>query len=156
MSVWIRNPELVEKLRQYWANGMTAPVMAAALGHGITPRAVRAKALTLGLGKRRGGFTLPYQVGMGVSTRKEKTAPEKLSLTPEDAPAPIGPIGDFPSGRTCRFIHGEVSSGEWRCCGHPGLPWCEYHQNRFCARATGKSSVNQQYLRNSGFSRFGL
>lgn len=156
MSVWIRNPGLVEKLRQYWANGMTAPVMAAALGHGITPRAVRAKALTLGLGARRGAFLLPYQVGTGLSMRKEKTAPAKVAVQPDDAPPPIGPIGDFPSGRVCRFIHGEVGSGEWRCCGHPGSPWCAYHRSRFCAGATGKSNVNQQFLRNSGFGRYGL
>lgn len=131
MSVWIRNPELVEKLRQYWANGMTAPVMAAALGHGITSRAVRAKALTLGLGARRGAFLLPYQVGTGLSMRKEKTAPANVAVQHDDAPPPIGPVGDFPSGQTtCRFIHGDVGRGEWRLCGHPGYPYCQVHFRR--------------------------
>lgn len=54
---------------------------------------------------------------------------------PVDEPAPIGDVGDFPADRTtCRYIHGDISSGTWRACGHPGYPWCSHHQSRFCTK----------------------
>lgn len=156
MSAWTKHPELVDRLGQYWASGMSSPYIAAALGHGLTPRAVRAKAATLGLGHRKtNGFVLPYQSGSGVSTRKEKTPPAKVATPQEGAPVPIGMVGDFPDRErsTCRFIHGEVGKGEWRLCGHSGYPWCAFHRDSFTTAATNRSNVNRDILRLSGINR---
>lgn len=45
------------------------------------------------------------------------------------APLPVGPIGDFPSGRTCR--HPVNDEGQpFQCCGHEGYPYCSFHAAR--------------------------
>jgi hypothetical protein len=53
----------------------------------------------------------------------------KIEIAKPKAPAPIGPIGDFPAGATCRHIAGEPH-GAFQCCGHPGFPYCEFHTAR--------------------------
>lgn len=52
-----------------------------------------------------------------------------------DEPEPIGPIGDIPAFG-CRFIRGEVNE-QFRMCGHPGFPWCDYHKSR--VQSSGKA-----------------
>lgn len=58
-----------------------------------------------------------------------------------DEPEPLGPVGAFATG--CRWIHGEVAAGDWRCCGHdtePGSPWCPHYASRvYNAAATAQS-----------------
>lgn len=58
-----------------------------------------------------------------------------------EEPEPLGPVGAFATG--CRWIHGEVAAGDWRCCGHdtePGSPWCPHYASRvYNAAATAQS-----------------
>ncbi len=98
------------------------------------------------------GFAMPMIAGLGMSVAKDKKPP--VFMGKDGHPEPLGPIADFPSDRTtCRYIHGEPSSGDWRCCAHPGFPWCEVHAKRFAAPATNKSNVDPKMLRNSGADR---
>lgn len=98
------------------------------------------------------GFAMPLVAGLGLSVLKAKKPPTFASK--DGHPQPIGPIADFPAKLdTCRFIHGEVSSGSWQCCGLPGFPWCEFHEKRFTAPSTGKPNVDKAMLKASGILR---
>ena len=50
----------------------------------------------------------------------------KVTLVKPKAPEPIGPIGDFPAGQTCRHIAGDPGK-DFQCCGHHGFPFCDFH-----------------------------
>ena len=154
MSVW-NDPQMVSRLKQYWLSGMTGPAIAGALGHGLTPRAVRAKAKNLGFPQRNVVFILPYQGHAGASRNKTKTEPVKPAVSKADEPKPIGLVADFPDRErsSCRYIHGEVSSGNWQLCGMPGYPWCEHHTARLNTPQTGVSKIDAKVVRNSGINR---
>ena len=75
------------------------------------------------------GMVFPVQNNKRVyssATRARSSAKMKLpSLSSE--PTPIGPVGDFPTATSCRYISGETGP-EFRMCGAPGYPWCDYHK----------------------------
>lgn len=51
---------------------------------------------------------------------------------PEPAPVsqpPIGPALVSVGRGRCQFIYGDVAGNDWRMCGHPGFPWCDYHRS---------------------------
>jgi len=73
------------------------------------------------------GFALGLIPGLGISVSKDKKDPYKAS---KDILEPLGPVGDFPPGQTCRAISGDVSTGNWQCCGRPGYPYCAAHKEK--------------------------
>jgi len=77
------------------------------------------------------GFALAMIPGLGFSVSKDKKDPYKPS---KDILEPLGPIGDFPPGRTCRAISGDVALGNWQCCGRPGYPYCAAHKERLTVK----------------------
>lgn len=77
------------------------------------------------------GFALGMIPGLGMSVRKDKADPYKAL---KDFLEPLGPVGDFPPGRTCRAISGDVATGVWQCCGRPGYPYCAAHKERLTVK----------------------
>lgn len=103
----------VSQLRAMHAEGLSFTLIADAIGRGITGMALRKKASRLGLKRERAKATKP----MG---------PKRVPKPPKPiAPESIGPIEDIADG--CRFIAGDPKQPGWRMCGHPGAPWCEFH-----------------------------
>lgn len=76
-------------------------------------------------------------------------------IPPKEEPAPIGLVTDFPDREraTCRYIHGDVSSGTWQLCGVVGYPYCAFHAARFYVPQSGKSSVDKAMIAKSGILR---
>lgn len=53
-----------------------------------------------------------------------------------DEPEVIGPPNDFPPSGTCQYTRDDVAKLDWRMCGHPGFPWCQWHlENRISPKA---------------------
>lgn len=129
------DPEREAEMKRLWEDGYSAPQVASVLGGGVTRSMVLGKVLRMGL-QRSGPGKAP------VRTRPDRkrhndgviVAPLLVFEVPPDEPEAIGPIRDFPTGCTCRFIHGDVQSPDWRCCGAPALsytrPWCKHHAAR--------------------------
>lgn len=124
----------VEILRRGWKDGASAREISSSLKFKFSRNAVCGKADRLDLPQRDPSLnhswshrTKPY-----ISKPKPKAIP-RIQI-PEDAsdPEPIGPIGDFPAGQTCRFIAGEVKN--FQCCGLPGFPWCDFHAAKFLVK----------------------
>lgn len=95
----------------------------------------------------------PFSIRMTKEhAEKKKKFVEKLrvqAIVEAEAPAPLGPIGDYPdSGSYCRFLHGDVGSLTWQVCGHPRhgkTPYCEYHYQKL---RDGTSKVKSANTRN--------
>lgn len=106
-----------ERVRELWTAGTTQREIGRRVG--ISKNTVPGIVRRLGLPKRPqdlrrkpGGWTA-----------------RKIELAKPKPPEPIGPIGDFPAGDTCRHIAGTVTA-QFQCCGHPGYQFCAYHAGK--------------------------
>ena len=126
-----------ERLKELWAAGNTASQIATLMGNKYSRSAIISKANRLHLAPRAAYGTGAYshrtkpQISkppFRAPAIKEKTEATDLAH-PSNEPEPIGPINDFPR-RGCRWISGDVRSGDWRCCGASGDPWCPHHAAR--------------------------
>lgn len=113
-----------------WSNGASQRDIAQKIGK--SKNAVAGMIARFGLPKKTEGRGVPR----GWSAKRINDARPKQ----EPAPSPIGPLNDFPPHGTCLHTADNPGTGQdWRMCGHPGRPWCEYHAAKgFMAR---KSSV---------------
>lgn len=120
-------------------------------GGGQTRNAVIGRAARMGVGfqtksgwPQRGGMSAPRQKAISgtnqhvvsvarVQARAASVAPQLRVRASE--PEALGPVEEFSPAGTCRWIHGDVAAGGWRCCGQPGFPWCAHH----AARASGRT-----------------
>lgn len=119
-------PADVALLKQLWDNGLSGTQISFALHGRFSGKAVIGKANRLHLEPRDSTMNrswahrtkpqMPHQP-------KPKVPAKVIEALPE--PKPIGPIGTFPEGRTCRYIADEVRG--FQCCGHPGYPYCSFH-----------------------------
>lgn len=128
MRSW--NHETVEKLLALNEQGLSASVMAAALGNGISRNAVIGKLNRLGVGMHNRGEHAPQRKARTYS-RPPKPKPVKVDVPAPEPVAFLGEIGQFPADNhsTCRFSKGDTGTRDgWQMCGHPGYPWCDYHK----------------------------
>ncbi len=102
----------------YWEEGLSQREIARRIG--------RNKNVVAGLVNRMG---LPKRTTGPRGWTAHKLAKAKPKVEP--APEAIGPLNDFPPMGMCQYPHGNPGTGEdWRMCGHPGQPWCDYHKPR--------------------------
>lgn len=145
-------PERLELMKVLWAQGLSAAQVAFQLG-GTTRSAVMGQVHRLGLGRANpgkcrdhSGETMRKRIKEATMEAKERSeAIEKAAQAAKLEPPPIGPIGDFPHGPACRFIHGEIRGGAWRCCGapvaKPGGSWCQHHLARMWQIGTKRKDL---------------
>jgi GcrA cell cycle regulator len=43
---------------------------------------------------------------------------------------PLGQPDEWAPKGTCQFIYGDEAGHDWRMCGRPGYPWCDYHRRK--------------------------
>jgi hypothetical protein len=108
-----------ETVRVMRADGKTLQQIANVLH--MTRPAVAGLVRRMGLIKRESAAYLGKPRGW--TAHKIAKARQKVP----DAPTPIGPIGAFPDGLTCRHIPGEPDES-FQCCGLPGFPYCDFHR----------------------------
>jgi GcrA cell cycle regulator len=152
--------ERVEKLRELWADGLSASQCAAELGGGITKNAVIAKVHRLGIAERSKGRQ-GRQGGVKSTKTKAAPVPAKKSL-PVAAPSPaprLAPIEQAfaqaappPPGvgvtlvdlrlSSCRWVIGDHRDEAHRYCGAPresmedGKSYCSFHASLAYRRDT--------------------
>jgi GcrA cell cycle regulator len=143
-NVWVQHPELLEKLKELAAEGLTNSAIARALGHGLTRNAIIGKITRMGIPHRSNGmsrtpkaFNIPPVNGLG-GKQQRRTAPLKLA-PPPDAPDPMVDEHGEPitmvnvTDHHCRYVHGDVGTSSFRFCGHrkdKKAAFCEYHAGR--------------------------
>lgn len=123
--------DTIATIKQLWADGYSASQIARQVGR--TRNAVIGKICRMGLQKNLPGAPLRQsRVTQSGNVRRIvviKPMPAPVARLAE--PEAVGPLADFPPAGTCRFIAGDVQSGDWRCCGHPAKdharPFCSYH-----------------------------
>jgi GcrA cell cycle regulator len=140
---------LVEQLKDLWAEGKSASQIARALGGGHTRSAVIGKAHRLKLlgrakpERKPAAFKMPSNHG---TARNRKVLP--LPIQREAHPDPLLTTdGDkitmlTVSDRTCRWPHGDPLDADFHFCGHvpkEGRPYCEAH----CQRAAAKKFLSE-------------
>jgi GcrA cell cycle regulator len=143
--------ERTEKLRELWADGLSASQCAEKLGGGITRNAVISKVHRSGFAERTKGET-----GRGVKSTKTKAAPAPAKEpVPIAAPSPaprLAPIEQAfaqaappppPAGAgvtlielrlsSCRWVNGDPRDDSHRYCGErretmeDGKSYCSFH-----------------------------
>jgi GcrA cell cycle regulator len=135
----------VERLKLLWADGMSASMIAADLGLGLTRNAVIGKVNRLGLSDtmspeqraQRRSNTAPR--ARGTRTRKASTgeasqpdAYEPVDVSPPD-PQFMCTLATLEADM-CRAPVGDPSTDEFRFCGTPTLStraYCAFHQRMF-------------------------
>jgi GcrA cell cycle regulator len=127
----------VERLKELWAEGLSARTIAAELGEGVSRNAVIGKVHRLGLAGRVTVFRAPRRV-------PERSAPRARSATarpPRAYPQPVILSGApeakmLPFGKlkrsTCHWPIGDPLLPGFGFCGHAtvpgGQPYCAHHQ----------------------------
>lgn len=127
--------EDVEKLRALWSDGVMVPQIQIRFAQKYSARGIYNKAHNLHLAKRAPGDRWKYKTPKPQHL-SENTAAIDMSH-PHDEPKPLGPVGDFPNGSGCRWIHGDTRTKDWRCCGHEldaPSPYCRSHRLRAWTR----------------------
>ena len=100
-------------VKAMWATGASQREIGRTIGKG--------KNVVAGLVKRMG---LPARRNYPTGWTARKLL--RLKHKPVPGPEPIGPIGDFPARGACRFPV-NADGEEFRCCGHEGEPYCDFH-----------------------------
>lgn len=123
--------ERVEKLKQLWAEGLSASQIARTLGE-VTRNAVIGKVHRLGLSGRATTSRIdrPRPVAVRRPTRPRLVVPETASV--EEARLPTGEFATVMTVREgmCKWPIGDPSSDEFHFCGNSvntGLPYCTAH-----------------------------
>lgn len=124
VTVW--DDEKVESLERCISEHMSAGQTALELR--VTRNAVIGKAARIGLRfLSRPGALRIIRIPRNQHTCKTPKPRRIDAFPPESAPEAIGPLAAFPDTKSCRWIAGDPASRDWRCCGQPGFPYCEYH-----------------------------
>lgn len=113
---------------------------------GTTKNSVIGRAHRLGLEKRRSGFQPKEKREYHPMPLPENVIP--MVRVDLEEPEAIGPLNDFPKDnqRTCRFIHGDIREGNWRCCGQLGYPYCGFHHAKCRVPNTRSPQRDQSFL----------
>lgn len=135
-------PTDITKLKDLWDQNLSARQIAWQFAGRFSRSAVCGKIGRLQLPERDVGHNCGSQIRgprrkpLFTIAPKPKAAAIPLAT---EAPFPIGPIGNFPDSRSCRYIHGEVHGGQWLCCAAPGFPWCDFHAAQFNVKANSRA-----------------
>ena len=151
----------VEKLKALWAKGMSAYQAAQRFDGKYTRSGIIGKVHRLDLEKRDTNgrprtHTKPRTVKLHIPGPSLKKDAATDMGHPDNEPAPIGPLNDFPGTGACRWIGGDIRDGDWQCCGYPvqtNSALCEHHHARAHQPQTGKSSVSKAMISKSGILR---
>lgn len=142
--------EAVETLKRLWKEGLSASVIAAEMGHGLTRNSIVGKVHRLGLPSRRTvvGHFAPN--GIRDVEGKARAAKARKSAKPKPVPkveAPVFEAAPLPeeelgndvtnllglmdlTAYTCRYPHGDPLSQPFGFCGkhtQEGSPYCAEH-----------------------------
>jgi hypothetical protein len=84
----------------------------------------------------------PWQAGEESKREGSPNITDQIINRPRltNEPEPLYGAGDDVLERVCTYIHGDPLKPGWRQCGHPGYPWCEYHQARMYNLQTKKAA----------------
>lgn len=117
-----------------WAAGKSAGVIAvdfsARFGVQVTRNIIIGIKSRLGLPDRQTTVCRSYHNQKHITPPK----PPKKAKEPRvdlEAPSPIGPVGDFPDSKCCKWPVDDLPN--FRCCGQPQFgrgPYCEHHMAR--------------------------
>ena len=146
----LSDPEIFARAKALAAEGLSCGAIAAALG--VSRNAVIGKFHREHIATARSRFAPPRPASAKAeprpprrpvrpaSAKAEPRKPRALVRPPVvlGAPAPIGPLCDFPPAGACRFIADDPIGDAWRCCGadtNPGSSWCAAHRAVVFARA---------------------
>lgn len=114
-----------ETILRLWREGLSASQIVNQIGRTRSRNAV----LGVVYRAREAGQRLP-PAGTPRHTRvavPRKPKPVRVPQPREDEPAAIGPVGDFPDRKSCQYPRNEDGAA-YQACGHPGYPWCGFHQ----------------------------
>lgn len=137
-----------------WREGLSASQIAGRIGGGRSRSAVLGvvhRANKNGLDMTR-EHTPRHTPGRAPGPRQTalrpapKPKPIRVPQPRENEPVAIGPVGDFPDRKSCQYPRNE--DGEpYQACGHPGYPWCGFHQSVVFApqrASSGDEAANHQ------------
>ena len=136
-------PERLEPIRRLYDEGLSYTKIGARFG--LT------RSVISGIVDRQ-DWPRRNQYVKSANWKKQARAPKlepkttKLELPLEPAPEllpPEGPMNDFPPNGTCKYPSGEMSKGNYQCCGHEavsGTSWCAYHERKVFNVLPGKKS----------------
>lgn len=125
VSVWDAHPELADLLRALWnVKGLSASMIADQMGHGLSRSSILGKVRRMNLATRTPGGL--YSDQPKIRRQKMVTLPKRPTVEP---PTFLGEPGQFPPRGTCQYTPNDVNGNkDWRMCGQPGHPWCDFHK----------------------------
>ena len=124
------NDEIRAQVKALWESGHSAGMIAKKLGR--TKNSVIGLIFRMKLGPRptdraQPGYHWPGRNKPAPTKPKPKVTLKAVTSLTDEPPA-IGPINTFGDG--CKWIAGDITSGDWRCCDHEieAYSLCAFHR----------------------------